>query len=158
MSSPRDRLYSGLIYSLPLLVWTLGRLQQVETADTAQQLLRETAGLTPLLQALTLSVFIPWKRSKSGWYQALSSSLLLICVPWPLLALAWVAGAIGPLPLLLTQAALLVLAQLLTVASGRLTARSPEPHGWPLSLAGLQLGGVGLTLLLYQTWLPGILT
>ncbi|HHH38599.1 MAG TPA: hypothetical protein ENK50_03360 [Sedimenticola sp.] len=151
MNTPRDGLYSGLAILLPLLIWVLARLQPVESALAAQQILREGTRLLPLLQALLLCLFAPWKLTSSGWRATLISSLVMIMVPWPLLALGVIAAAAPPLELLLPQIVLLLFTPLLTLICDRLSLL-PQAGHWPLRLPLLQLTGVVAALYLHQTW------
>ena len=82
----------GILYSLPLLTWMIGRLNLIEwTPPNLQALFHQSLFAILLLQTLTVGLlFIA--QGEEGWRERLFALLQTLLFPLPLLVLIWLAG------------------------------------------------------------------
>ena len=153
MSLIRSALYTGLLSSLPLIVWTLASLHGIGVSAEAVAILSDTASITLLLQTILLMLFIPLFASRERWFQLMTAALLLISVPWPLLVLTWLGGSSDLLTLCIGQGGVILLALTLVLIS-KAVARLVVNKGIRDPLLSLvQLGAVSLLLVVWTEWL-----
>jgi hypothetical protein len=151
MNVERNATFSGIAYSLPLLIWLLPMLQGSDDWPETHLILQEGMLTILLLQGLVISLFVPRLLTWTDWSRAVHGGLLLISPAWPLLTLIWLAGAANAAPLLLSQ---LVLLTFLLLLQG--LVRLLQHHFPILSTAALQLILVSLLLTGYDHWLTEI--
>jgi len=90
MTVSRVGLLTGLMISLPFVIWAAGILTEAhEFHDFAPHLLFPGLKAMFAAQAVVLTILVPWCSLRFSWTEIIVGLMVLVLVPLPVLCLSW---------------------------------------------------------------------